>query len=294
MARGGRDEIRGAPAPQERDPSPGGGRSAPDAHVPGRDLTLPRTDVREPVSHGHTVYHLRGSETRLLATVGTFRVVPAEDLEAHASARDVWHGDFQRLADQGLITRTRIVIEGRPTAVVALTRAGKAVLEAHEPAREDGREQRYHAGLVKPRELAHDAQLYRLYQIEAARIEDEGGRVSRVVLDYELKHEYQTFLHRKDRPEDQDPASDLHAFAAAHRLPVLDGHLELPDVRLEVETPDGRLEVRDLELVTEHYSRGQLAGKARAGFTLYRSAGGGGNARTGGTPLDPRHLVRLG
>ena len=40
----------------------------------------------------------------------------------------------------------------------------------------------------------------------------------------------------------------------------------LPDLRIEYETPDGRLEHRDLELVTEHYSRGQLAGKTRAGF----------------------------
>ena len=80
-------------------------------------------------------------------------------------------------------------------------------------------------------------------------------------------------------------------------LPVVDGHLELPDVRIEYETPDGRIEYRDVELVTEHYSRGQLAGKAQAGFTLYRAAGAGrvrgGNARTGGTPFDPRHLERL-
>ena len=54
---------------------------------------------------------------------------------------------------------------------------------------------------------------------------------------------------------------------------------------------------RDVELVTEHYSRGQLAGKAQAGFALYRAAGAGlrgaAAARTGGTPLDPHHLERL-
>jgi hypothetical protein len=47
-----------------------------------------------------------------------------------------------------------------------------------------------------------------------------------------------------------------------------------------------------VELVTEHYSRGQVSGKARAGFTCYR-AGGGGQARAGGNPFDPRHLERL-
>jgi hypothetical protein len=71
----------------------------------------------------------------------------------------------------------------------------------------------------------------------------------------------------------------------------------LPDLRIEYETAEGRLESRDVELVTEHYSRGQLAGKARAGFALYRAAGPGrrhgGSAHTGGTPLDPHHLERL-
>ena len=83
----------------------------------------------------------------------------------------------------------------------------------------------------------------------------------------------------------------------SHRLPYEDEHVQFPDVRIEYETPDGRIEYRDLELVTEHYSRSQLAGKAQAGFTLYRAAGAGrlrgGQARTGGTPFDPRHLERL-
>ena len=58
----------------------------------------------------------------------------------------------------------------------------------------------------------------------------------------------------------------------------------MPDLRIEYQTEDGRIEYRDVELVTEHYSRGQLAGKARAGFACYR-AGGGGGRRKGGTPL---------
>ena len=33
----------------------------------------------------------------------------------------------------------------------------------------------------------HDADLYRLYQAQAERIEAAGGRVARVILDYELK-----------------------------------------------------------------------------------------------------------
>jgi hypothetical protein len=120
--------------------------------------------------------------------------------------------------------------------------------------------------------------------------------VTRVILDYELKSNYQSFLNRPDRLE-ANLDTDRHAFAEANGLHVVRGHLELPALRIEYETADGRLEHRDVELVTEHYSRGQLAGKARAGFTCYRAGGssqgqsGGGNR--GGTPFDPRHLERL-
>jgi hypothetical protein len=301
MSRGSRDDERTNSSRPDTARAPRDERPRADSHLPARGLTLPRSERREPVRVEDRTYYLRGSESHTLATVGAFRVIPAVDLETQRPARDVWHGDVERLADQGLLVRTRIPIDGLPTAVVVLTREGKALLDAHQPTREDGHHQRYHAGLVKPRELGHDAQLYRMYQAEAARIEDDGGRVTRVVLDYEWKREYQAFLHRPDRADrvdESDPDADLRTFAAAYELPVIDGHLELPDLRIEYEMPDGRLAHRDLELVTPHYSRGQLAGKARAGFTLYRSASGGrvrgGAARTGGTPFDPKHLERLG
>ena len=152
---------------------------------------------------------------------------------------------------------------------------------------------------MKPRELGHDVQLYRMYQMEAARLEKNGAGITRVVLDYELKRDYQTFLHRKDRPEGATQESDLQAFKLRLDMacPIIDGHLELPDLRIEYETEDGRAEHRDVELVTEHYSRGHLAGKAQAGFALYRASGrgaaGGASVRKGGTPLDPHHLEAL-
>ena len=187
-----------------------------------------------------------------------------------------------------------VMINRQPVAVAVLTREGKSLLEAHQD-RPSGRpHQVFHAGLVKPRELAHDAQLFRLFQAEAARIEADGGRVTRVVLDYELKRDYQTFLNRPSRAHDGE---DVSTFAAAHRLRVVDGHVELPDLRIEYETADAAMTHRDVELVTEHYSRAQLAGKSAAGFSMYRAAGArrsGGAARTGGTPVDPHHLEWLG
>lgn len=298
MSRDGRDDARvEIRQPAARTPEPPDMRRARPS-VPMNRLILPRGPERQPVlTRGH-IYRLRESESRALATVGTFRVVRADDLQAMRSPCDARSsGDLGALAEQGLVQVRTVEVNREPAAVVVLTRAGKDVLETHR-AIEAGRGQSFHAGLVKPREIAHDAQLYRLYQAEAARIEAEGGRVTRVVLDYELKREYQLFLHRPDRPEDADRTDELKAFSAASGLPIIDGHLELPDLRIEYDTAEGRSAYRDVELVTEHYSRGQLAGKSAAGFALYRAAGAGrargqGSARAGGTPFDPHHLERL-
>ena len=284
MSRDGRADSRSdARGTAERAPE---ARADRRPTLPMEHLTLPRGEAREPVRVRDHVYRLRESEARILATVGAFRVVRADDLQPMHSSRDVWNGDLRLLAEQGLLQSKTVQVNRQSVAVVVLTRAGKDVLDAH-ASRHDGRRQEYHAGLVKPREIAHDSQAYRLFQAEAERIEAEGGTVQRVVLDYELKREYQTFLNRPDKSE--DPGEDLERFAEEARLPVVDGHLELPDLRIEYENADGRLEYRDVELVTEHYSRGQLAGKAKAGFSMYRAAGGQGS-RAGGTPFDPHHL----
>jgi hypothetical protein len=116
-------------------------------------------------------------------------------------------------------------------------------------------------------------------------------------LDYELKRDYQSFLNGRDKPEVPDGDVDLEIFAASRDLPIVDGHLELPDLRIEFEGSDGTMHHRDVELVTEHYSRSQLASKAQAGFAWYRAAGARlgrpANARTGGRRSIPHHLEGL-
>ncbi|MBI3494283.1 MAG: hypothetical protein HY047_21250, partial [Acidobacteria bacterium] len=61
-----------------------------------QDLELPRGLERERVhSHDHD-YQLRGSEVRALATIGAFRVVPADDLrDDQGRPGDVRHGDLE-------------------------------------------------------------------------------------------------------------------------------------------------------------------------------------------------------
>jgi hypothetical protein len=242
--------------------------------------------------HGRE-YSIDEPRTRALATIGAFRVVSADDLTRDRGEGRILEDDLRALVRQGLITQRTVIDRSGSRQVVALTSAARGLLEAHRVPDASGREQRFYSGVVKPRELAHDSLLYRAFQEEADRIEADGGRVARVILDYELKSAYQTFLNREDKSSETDIEADRRTFAAANDLHVVRGHLELPDLRIEYLDESGRLQHRDVELVTEHYSRGQLAGKARAGFTCYRAGGRTGSSRRGGTPFDPRHLERL-
>jgi hypothetical protein len=261
-------------------------------------LDLPRGPERERVHVRTRTYALRGSEVRTLAAVGAFRVVPASDLRDHnGRPADVRKGDLSHLRDVGLVRTMPYVIGKTRTTLVTLTEQGRGVLE--DSRRDYDRErQAFYAGIAKPRELAHDAQLYRAYVRAAERLAAGDARIRRVVLDYELKREYQRFLQESNRGRrDSDGRPDrereeIERWADAHHLPMVDDHVQFPDVRIEYDDRDGRRAVEDVEVTTLHY-RGALAGaKARAGFTSYRAAGTrlGGSRRTGrgGRGVDPR------
>lgn len=286
--RGGRGASSRPHDPRDRDPR----------EVFTRDLSLPRGATRERVTVGGEHYLLRGSEVRTLATVGAFRVVPAEDLRQAAGMRArPAQEDIYRLRQANLVRTLPHIVGHRRTTLVALTERGRDVLESHRLGREPER-QAFYAGAVKPRELAHDSQAYRAYLHAAERVSLDGGRVRRVVLDYELKGAYQRFLQgrnrarRNERDASVDDAADRVAdWARAHHLPVLDEHVQFPDVRIEYEHPDGRLDVEDLEVMTPHYRGALAAAKARSGFSCYRSGSmariGGRSGRAGGRSFDP-------
>ena len=69
-------------------------------------------------------------------------------------------GKSSAASEQGLSARTGAIANHEPTTLVVLTRQGKALLDGYSDAG-DAR-QRSHAALVKPRELGHDVQLYRM------------------------------------------------------------------------------------------------------------------------------------
>ena len=259
-------------------------------------LALPRGLERERVHVQHRDYQLRGSEVRTLATIGAFRVVPADDLRDDLGrGGDVRHGDLERLRSAGLIRSVAPFERDGRTVLVTLTERGREVLESHR-ARADGSSQSFYAGSVKSRELSHDAQLYRAYLRTAERLHGEGARIQRVVLDYELKRDYQRFLQERNRDRsdsDGRPSrsrEEVREWARDHELPMTNDRVQFPDVRIEYERPDGRRDVEDVEVTTLNYRGAHAAGKVQAGFTRFRGSSvrvGGSGATGRAAPFDP-------
>lgn len=301
------DDPRWGDDPRERDSSRDlsrGSRGGSDARERERSdprdvfmdhVDLPRGLEREHVRYLDHDYTLRGSETRTLTTVGAFRVVPADDLrDAYGEALDPRNGELWHLRESGLVQAHRL---DRDTAVVTLTRQGRELLDSRHPGDDSRDRQAFYDGVQKPRELTHDAQVYRAYLREAERLQQEGARIHRVVLENELKREYQEFLQERNRArEDSDGRPDrdlqeIRAWAREHDLPCDEhGRMQFPDVRIEYDI-DGRDLTRDVEVLTPHYRGAHGTAKANAGFACYRARGSrlsagcgtrGGGGRGGG------------
>jgi hypothetical protein len=212
-------------------------------------------------------YLLRDSEMHSLKEIGTFRVIAVSDLAkfGYDGDRERIQKDIRDLVRQGLVTDKTVEISQKKTLrVVTLTKAGHRVLKKTNQL--SGDQPIYH-GLLKPREVKHDAELYRLYQREASRIERGGGKPVRVLLDYELKRNLNRDLALLG-PDKDDPDRKSQV-AEKHRLQVVNGKIPVPDLRVEYETTDLELRHVDLELATRDYRPRGVAEKAAAGFTLY-------------------------
>ena len=260
-----------------------------------RDLHLPRGRDREMVYDTRDrAYTLRGSETRTLSTVGAFRVVSVRDLRDHGDRpADPRNGDLRHLREQGLIETVRL--PGHRDMAVVLTDRGRDLLESHRDRGHD-HPQTFYAGLKRERELEHDSQIYAAYLSVAERLAERDVRVDYVVLDYELKREYQQWLHEHDRDRDDydgHPDRDereIEAWALEHDLPYFDEQVHFPDLRIEYEEIDGRRNHENVEVLTVHYRGAHGAAAARSGFSCY----GGCSARIGGRSGSGRRGGRNG
>jgi hypothetical protein len=242
-----------------------------------RGLDLPRGEDRELVISRDRVCELNGEESRTLAAVGTFRIVPVHDL-------DIDHDTLGHLRAEGLVETVDLGDERGLT----LTKEGRDLLNSHTLERDDETPQAFHAGVGRHREIDHDSNLYATYRQEEARIRDEHEdlEIGRVILEQDLKREYQEFLqeHNRNRSDsDGRPDRDedeIRNWAREHDLPFFDGQVHFPDYRIEYEI-DGRERHDDVELFTPHYRGAHAASRAKAGFRIYvvGSRGGGGRSQ---------------
>jgi hypothetical protein len=213
-------------------------------------------------------YELRDSEVKTLTDIGAFRALNVNDLVAHRYGGDVGEArrDLENLERQGLLLRRTVYPDN--ISYVTLTKAAHKLVESRQ-SRNSGAQQVFYDGFVKDREARHDAAIYRLYQQEAARIERDGGKVHRVVLDFELKRSVNRKLAKLQSLPPDEQAKRKQEIADEHHLPVVNGRIQLPDLRLEFEGPDQDMGRVDLELVTGDYHHAGLARKTQAGFQMY-------------------------
>jgi hypothetical protein len=287
------DDRRAAP----RGDRPRGPRreKAPSQDVPReRRRPVSSGDPRRPSRTATNIVglELRPEEKQLLRETGRFRVVRTADLREslYCGKSGTLENDLRYLRDKGLIETARVNLrrDGRRrnierVEVVTLTKEGRSLLI------KDGdlpKDQKVYAGMVKPREVEHDSQIYRAYRKEAERIEGKAGTNLRVKLDYEIKSDVQKAIYRERKA---DPARSMakikEQVAKQFDLPFVNGGIQIPDARIEYDLPrdagqdpsldqdqGSRTGHEDVEVLTAAYHAGHLRSKAQAGFRNYASA----------------------
>ncbi|TMQ31070.1 MAG: hypothetical protein E6K65_02760 [Nitrospirae bacterium] len=261
----GRDRVAGT-----QDPLRDGGRRI----RPDHDRQQQSNQSSNRYDRSRTIYRgrgreylLRDSQVQTLTDLGRFRMVPADDL-----ARFTYRGDRARMeSDLGSLSRQGLIEEGSieghssySTRVLTLTKEGHRLLGQAQIV--SNRQTIYH-GFVKAKEARHDADLYRLYHKVAREIDAVGGKVRRVILDYELKQELYRKLSRVD--PNKKLAYERIRLADQYDLKVVNDKIPVPDLRIEYEDECRDLRRLDLEIATRDYRPQGLAEKAKAGFHLF-------------------------
>ena len=217
----------------------------------------------------HRPRRSRTERTRdAVADVGLYRAVSYTDLSdqhfdghPYATRRSVNHMIRAGLIEEHEATGP----EGHTFTVLTVTERGRdaaqraAVDAGHVP------EQQTWSGIVKPAELSHDTAVYRAALGERARIEAEGGRVSRVRLDAELKQIVATATE-KARAEGGDRAAHEAKLAAAQALGlhvVNNEQVLYPDAQLDIEDAAGVSGRVNVEIVSDHYHAAAIAASSR-------------------------------
>jgi hypothetical protein len=240
-------------------------------------------ETREP--DAKSIHHIRGQryrvnsdQSKMLQDLGAFRTITANSLRKHLydNNDERFRKDLRNLREQRLLT-----VQPGSSAngeYIALTRAGKELTHS---ALRLNRDQAVYSGIVKKRELRHDAAIYDVYRKEAKKISKEGGTPKRVVLDFELKKQVNRQLANIQAIPPAERERQRQEIAESHGLKIVEGKIQFPDVRIEFESRDQEQCKVDLECVTGQYKARQIAAKTAAGFKLYNQDYRGRSAERG-------------
>jgi hypothetical protein len=208
-----------------------------------------------------------------MTDIGRFRAVDIRDLGRFVYGGNEAHlkYDLEGLRTQGLIEeKTFFRAHKKARRLVTLTAEGHRIAAKTidlSPA------QRIYHGFVKPKELDHDADLYKVYQKAADEIREKGGKPTRVRLDFELKESINRAKETAGRLTEDERRRFLRAVAEENGLTVDGTRIHLPDIQVEYETRDGGVERQNLELLSRNYREQGIRGKAAAGFKIYARSG---------------------
>jgi hypothetical protein len=276
----------------------------PEKHAIPRERKMDQRPRRQSIPQQAVGLSLRDEERKVLMDVGRFRVISTSDLAE--TVYDGRHSRMERdlafLREKGLVTIDSVNARrdgcgGRVERieVATLTKSGRDVARHIS----DSQKQKLYAGLVKPREVEHDTQIYRAYGKESERIKEKGGTSLRVKLDFELKSEVQKAIHAARKADPNRDMSDIkREVARQFELPYVNEGIQIPDARIEYDLPqknnqggDQRTSSghQDIEVLTAAYRPGHLRNKAQAGFHLYASSSD--RATLTGKIEDDHHLM---
>ena len=230
--------------------------------------------VHERVREGRRrSYLLSPDERDTLYDLGRFRTVSTKNLAElrYKGNESQMRADLRSLQAQGLV-QGRKVWTGRDREVdtfFTLTKPGKKLLKA---LRVGPTDQAIYTGFVKERELRHDGAIYPMFYREAAKIEQAGGKLRRVILDFELKKKVYSPLAKAKALGPAEYLKLQAEIAREHGLKVVNGHITLPDLRVEYQDRHGVAAQIDLEVATDSYHGSHAAAKASAGFRIYAAS----------------------
>jgi DNA-binding PadR family transcriptional regulator len=238
------------------------------------EATTPRAAARRTQHQDRDrTYSLRSSEMEAMTDIGRFRIVDIQDLSRFAYRGDTARirQDLESLRKQGLVEQ-KTVFRAHKSArkVVTLTDEGHRIVTKLGGLREG---QRIYHGFVKPKEIDHDADLYKVYQRAVQGIQERGGKPLRVHLDFELKERVNRAKEAARRLPEKERATLLRAVAEENGLTIKGATIHLPDIQVEYETRDGKTDRENLELLSQNYREEGIRGKVAAGFKIYARNG---------------------